>query len=194
MTARVLVVHCHPNPDSLVSAARDRVISGLTTAGHDIEQLDLYAESFDPVLGVDEWVAHGSSKEPFDRHGELLRWCDTLVFTYPTWFGAQPAMLKGWLDRVWTNGVAYELQPNKASISGRLRNIRRLHVVTTHGSSKLVNSLQGEPGKRVILRGLRALCHPLARGRWHALYGLDTADDRARTKWLADLETTMAGS
>ena len=57
----------------------------------------------------------------------------------------------------------------------RLRNVRRLVAVTTHGSSKLVNMLEGEVGKHTIGRTLRAVCHPLARTTWLAMYGVDTA-------------------
>ena len=52
-------------------------------------------------------------------------------------------------------------------------------AITTHGSSKLVNALEGEVGKRMVTRTLRAACHPLARTRWIAMYGIDTATRRA---------------
>ncbi len=85
-------------------------------------------------------------------------------------------MLKGWFDRVWTQGLGAANLGERSKV----RNIRRIVVVTTHGSSKLVSSVQGEPGKRIALRALRAMCHPLARTRWVALYGLDRSlpDDR----------------
>jgi putative NADPH-quinone reductase len=184
---RVLVVHCHPDPESLVSAAKDRAVSALGDAGHDVVVADLHAEGFDPLLDLDEWRAHAHEHTPdgsLAGHADHLRWADTIVFTYPTWFGGQPAMLKGWLDRVCTNGVAYRLPPGKAHIRGLLRNIRRIVVITSHGSSKWVNGLEGEPGKRVLRRGFRSLCHPLARTRWIALYGVDRAAPAARTQWL----------
>ena len=107
-----------------------------------------------------------------------------LVFVYPTWFGAPPAMLKGWLDRVWVAGVAFDRVPGSNRPRARLMHIRRLSVVTTYGSSRWVNALEGEPGKRLVKRWLRVLCHPLARTRWIALYGLDRADDAARRAFL----------
>ncbi len=60
-----------------------------------------------------------------------------------------------------------------------------MDVVTTHGASKLVNILEGEAGKRMIRRGLRALCHPACRTRWIALYGVDRAA-RSRLEAFAD--------
>ena len=72
------------------------------------------------------------------------------MLVYPTWWSGQPAMLKGWIDRVWVAGVAWDLPPGANVLRARLRNVRRIVVVTTHGSSKLVNALEGEAGKRTV--------------------------------------------
>ena len=109
-------------------------------------------------------------------HARRLRAAEALVLVHPTWWGGQPAILKGWFDRVWAAGVAFTLVPGSTRPRAGLRNLRRLVVVTTHGSSKWTNALQGEPGKHLVGRGLRPLCHPLARTRWIALYGLDRVD------------------
>jgi putative NADPH-quinone reductase len=73
----------------------------------------------------------------------------------------------------------------------RLQNVRRLVVVTTYGSSRWINAIEGEPGKRLVLRWLRVLCHPLARSRWIALYGMDSSDEAARVAFLARVERTL---
>ncbi len=109
------------------------------------------------------------------RYADDLRWCETLVLVYPTWWSGQPAMLKGWIDRVWANGVAWTLPAGSSRIRPLLCNVRRIVVVTTHGSSKLVNSLQGEGGKRVVTRALRSLCSRRCRTTWVAMYGVDTS-------------------
>jgi putative NADPH-quinone reductase len=192
----VLVVHCHPVADSLGAAARDRVLAGLARGRHDARVIDLYAEGFQPVLSRTEWEAQREplSSKPADvhRHAEALRWAQALVLVYPTWWGGQPAMLKGWIDRVWVEGVAYTLPPGADRIRPLLRNLRRLVVVTTHGSPKRVNVLQGEPGKRVVLRQLRALCRRRGRGRWIALYGVDQADEARRRAFLDRVEHRLS--
>ena len=153
--APVLVVYAHPDPVSFTAEVRDRVVSTLTRRGQTVDVLDLYGEAFDPVFNVDDLRAHDDHLPPSGvvaEHVERLHRAGTIVFVYPTWYGGPPAMLKGWIDRVFTLGVP-------------LRNIRRLVVVTSHGSSKGVNALGGEPGKRMIFRTLRVLSHPLARSR-----------------------------
>ena len=191
---RVLVVHCHPDPASLVAAARDRAVAGLRGAGHDVRVTDLYADGFDPCFGADDLRRHlepGVAPDA-ERHADDLRWCQALVLVYPTWWSGQPAMLKGWIDRVWARGVAWELPPGTNRIRPLLRDVRRIVAITTHGSSKFVNALEGEAGKRTMTRALRLLCHPRCRTSWIALYRVDTAPESARTAFLERVERRMS--
>jgi putative NADPH-quinone reductase len=192
---RALVVYCHPLPTSFAAASRDRVLAVLRAGGHEVRLHDLYAEGFQPELTAWErqhQFAPTEEKPEIAAHADDLRWCDTLVLVYPTWFSAQPAMLKGWLDRVWVDGVAYDLPEGSNRIRGKLRNIRRIVVVTSHGSSKFINALQGESGKRVISRGLRVLCHRWTRVHWIALYAIDRCSTRERDAFLQKVERKLA--
>ena len=187
---RVLLVLAHPVPASLVAAAAERAKAAAERAGHEVRVIDLYRDGFDPVLSLPQWRSHeaGHAGRPdVVDHAASLRWAESLLFVYPTWFGAQPAILKGWFDRVWIEGVAFRLAAG-GGVRPALRNIRRIVVVTTHGSSKTLNSLQGEPGKRVLLRGMRMLCHPLCRSSWIAFYGNDRASAADRAAFLDRVE------
>ncbi len=187
---RVLVVYCHPNDGSFVASVRDRVLSGLRAGGGEVRVEDLYADGFDPLLGADEHRDHlvPGIAPSLQRYADDLSWCDTLVLVYPTWWAGQPGMLKGWIDRVWTCGVAFTVPPGSATLRPGLRNIRRLVAVTTHGSPKYVNAIEGEGGKRTLTRSLRAMCHPLARTTWLAMYGVDTSTPEQRDRFLARVE------
>lgn len=191
---RVLVVHCHPDPDSFVAAARDRALTGLATAGHEVRVRDLYADGFDPVLTADEHRTHTQPGVPAElrEHADDLRWAEALVFVYPTWWSGQPALLKGWFDRVWAAGVAWELPDGADRLRPLLRNVRRIVAVTTHGSSKLVNALEGETGKRTLTRSIRLMCSPRTRTTWCALYGVDTCSAERRTRFLDRVERTLS--
>ena len=74
----------------------------------------------------------------------------------------------------------------------RLTNVRRIVVVTTHGSSKLINAIEGESGKRTATRSLRLMCSRRTRTTWCAVYGLDTADAEKRERFLARVERTLS--
>jgi NAD(P)H dehydrogenase (quinone) len=183
---RALVVYCHPSPDSFVAAVRDRVVAGLTDAGAEVRLTDLYADGFEPgFTAIDRQRHLEPGTDPSIRHhADDLAWCDTLVLVYPTWWSGQPAMLKGWIDRVWVNGVAWSLPPGANRLRAELRNVRRLVAVTTHGSPKWINMIEGENGKRTVTRSLRTMCHPLARTTWLAMYGLDSATPEQRAAFL----------
>jgi putative NADPH-quinone reductase len=136
----------------------------------------------------------GQPARPDDvqAHAARLEWADALVLVYPTWWGAQPAILWGWLDRVWIEGVAFTRPPRVRRARPSLRNIRHLVAITTHGSPKWINAIEGEPGKRVVLRRMRTCCHPRATTRWIALYGVDRSDDAERQAFLRRVERSMA--
>lgn len=191
---KALVVYCHPNPESLVAAARDRALAGLAGAGHEVRVTDLYADGFEPSMSADERLTHGDPGVDADlqMYADDLGWAEVLVLVYPTWVSGQPAMLKGWIDRVWVAGVAWDLPEGAKVLRPRLDNIRRIVAVTTHGSSKFVNSLQGEGGKRTVTRSIRTMCSKFTRTTWCALYGLDTADESKRTAYLDRVERTLA--
>lgn len=191
---RVLLVHCHPNPESLVAAAKDRALAGLAGGGHEVRLVDLYADGFEPAMTAHERRTHqepGVAPE-LQHYADHLAWAEALVLVYPTWWSGQPAMLKGWFDRVWVAGVAWELPAGANVIRPLLANIRRIVVVTTHGSPKYLNALEGESGKRVALRAIRAMCSKRTRTTWCAVYGLDTADHAERTAWLDRVERTLS--
>jgi NAD(P)H dehydrogenase (quinone) len=202
---RVLLVSAHPVPDSYVAAVRAAAISGLAAGGHDVDDLDLDAESFQPLLTRAEWEGHrwtgvgtrrsaprGRLSADVAAHAARLRAADALVLVYPTWWGAPPAIMKGWLDRVWVEGVAFSFRPDGRRARHELRRIRYLVAITTHGSPKRINAVEGEPGKRLVLRQLRAACHPRVRTRWIACYGIDQSDEARRRSFLGHVERAMA--
>ena len=188
------LISCHPSETSFTAAARDRALAGLAAGDHEVRVTDLYADGFVPELSAWERTNHLSppdTKPEITAYADNLRWCEALVFVYPTWWAGQPAMLKGWIDRVWVAGVAYELPEGATRIRPLLRNIRRLAVITSHGSSKFINSLEGEGGKRVVNRSLRVLCNTKARTTWLALYSIDTTSDVKRATHLDRVEKAM---
>ncbi len=189
----VLIVYCHPLPTSFVASVRDRVVAALDRTRHVVRVTDLYADGFDPCFDAHDRRTHLESgvAPALQSYADDLRWCEVLVLVYPTWWSGQPAMLKGWMDRVWANGVAWTLPAGTKRIRPLLRNVRRIVVVTTHGSSKPINSLQGEGGKRVVTRALRSLCSRRCRTTWVAMYGVDTSTAEQRQKFLDRVERRL---
>ena len=184
---RVLIVYCHPNPESYTAAVRDVVRGNAEAVGAEVRVLDLYANGFDPVLSQGELEAYETvpgNTQTVQDHVDAIRWCDTLVFVYPTWWYAHPAMLKGWLDRVLLPGVAFDM-PEGGDIRPTLTHIERLGVFTTCGASRWLTFFIGFPGKRMILRGIRILCAKRCRTAFVAHYLMDASTQDTRSRHLA---------
>jgi putative NADPH-quinone reductase len=193
---RALVVHAHPSARSFSRALCDATERGLQRAGHAVDVVHLDDEGFGAAMTSEERLAYHSSDPIRDptvaRHAELVRRAEALVFVYPTWWAAQPAILKAWLERVLVPGVAFHLDPRTHRVRRDLRNLRRLAGVTTYGSDRAYVRILSDPGRRTITRTLRTLCHPLCRSTWLGLYGMDTATDAQRRAFLERVEQRMA--
>lgn len=184
---RALIVHSHPNPESFSAHLRDTVVTTLEGKGAETRVIDLYRDGFEPVMGLDEWRGYHTPEEnerPVAQHIAHLRWCDTLIFVYPTWWFGLPAMLKGWLDRVLVPHATFALPTEDRPIRPLLSNITTLAAITTCGASFLQSKFIGEPGRRTLLRGIRFICHPRCRTRYAALYKIDSSTHAGRTAFV----------
>ena len=186
---RALVIYCHPREDSITAAVRDTVLDRLRAQGAELRVIDLYARGFQPALGAEEhrlYLDDAVNRQGLERDVDDLRWCDTLIFVYPTWWYGLPAMLKGWMDRVLLPGVAF-LMPDAMNrdIRPGLTHITRLGVFTTCGASWWLTRFVGAPGRRTILRGLRLMCHRRCRTVFAAHYLMDSSTPESRARHLA---------
>lgn len=184
---KLLVVYCHPRPDSFTAAIRDVAIDALANAGHAVDLLDLYAEGFDPVMSAAErgdYHTREVNRAPVAHHLARVKAADGLIFIYPTWWYAQPAMLKGWLERVFLPHETFSMPENNQPIRGLLSNIRLIVAVTTLGSPRWWWWLMGMPGRRILLTGIRGICAPGCKTRWLALHRIDVVGKEARKAHL----------
>jgi putative NADPH-quinone reductase len=87
-------------------------VAALRENGHSVRFHDLYVERFDPVLGHAE-IQRGAELDPIvAEHCRELSACEGLVIVHPNWWGQPPALLKGWVDRVFRAGTAYRFAEN----------------------------------------------------------------------------------
>jgi putative NADPH-quinone reductase len=191
---RVLVVHCHPDPESYSAALRETALAALAEAGHETRLIDLYAEGFDPALSPAAWRDYEDplvNRKGLENHIAALKWAEGLVVIYPTWWYGAPAMLKGWLDRVWLPDVAFTL-PRSGDIKPLLTNIRKLGVVTTCGATWWLTQLVGAPGRNLFLRGCRFLMAKNCRTVFLAHYAMDRSTPGSRERFRRKVARRMA--
>ena len=131
---KVLIVFTHPVKKSFNRAILERVNAGLSSAGHEVQTADLYAEGFQPAMIEEDFAQFEDKPMPEDvlREQARVEWSDAIVLIFPYWWWSIPAMLKGWIDRVMSYGWAW-IDPARPE-DGYLKD-RKLLVLTTTGAS-----------------------------------------------------------
>lgn len=153
----VLIVFAHPEEKSLSAALRDTAIDELKAQGHEVKISDLYADGWKavvdredfPTLALDERLkvpaasgqalATDSLTPDVKAEQEKLLWADTVLVQFPLWWFTMPAILKGWVDRVFSYGFAYGVGEHTATRwgdrygEGRMAGKRAMLLVTTGG-------------------------------------------------------------
>jgi NAD(P)H dehydrogenase (quinone) len=192
---RVLVIYAHPLADSFAAALHRAAVAALRQAGHEVDDCDLYAGGFDPVLSAAERRAYNTPSPELagiSDHVVRLQAADALVLCFPTWWYGMPAILKGYFDRVWVPGVAFHLPAGGGAIRPGLANIKKIAVVTTYGAPWwLIRLVLRDPVRAALLGGLGRLCGRGAR-RWLALYNIDAASPARYAAFLARVEREIA--
>jgi len=155
----VLAVFCHPQQDSFSHALLERFITGAEQAGHTVEVADLYREGFDPVMTLRDLQQFEGVPMPPPILAEQARveQSDALCLVFPLWWWSMPAMLKGWLDRVWSAEWAYHWEHDP---SGSLLEPRPCTLLVPAGASSRMMGEHGYDGKIDLLwrRGVLDYC------------------------------------
>jgi NAD(P)H dehydrogenase (quinone) len=107
---KYLVILAHPDKRSFNNSIAEVICDSLTKSGNDVIFHNLYEENFDPVLSIDEINRKFSFDEIIQKHNVELSKSDHLIFIHPDWWGQMPAILKGWLDRVFRQGTVFEYE------------------------------------------------------------------------------------
>ncbi|MFO1070658.1 MAG: NAD(P)H-dependent oxidoreductase [Geminicoccaceae bacterium] len=192
---RILVVHAHPVAESFSTALFRTVCETLSLRGHEVRPMDLYAIGFDPVMSRAERIAYhdrGTNAAPVADQLEALKWAEGLIFVYPTWWYSLPAMLKGWLDRVWVPHETFRMPEGNQPVTGLMTNIRLIGGVSTYGAPWLWTRWMGDPGRRIILRGIGAICARKRQTFWLALHKMDSVTPEQRAAFLAKVKATVS--
>ena len=191
---RVLLVFCHPVETSYHAALHATARAALEAAGHEVDDCDLYAEGFDPVLGREERLHYhdlSRNQAPVARYVARLLAAQALVLDFPVWTFGPPAMLKGFFDRVLVPGVGFRLDAAGRYHPG-LGHIRKLGAITTYGQPHWKALLVGDPPRRFVTRVLRGATGKAIPVVYLAHYHMNVSTDATRRRFLARVERAMA--
>jgi len=122
---RYFIVYAHPEPKSLSSHLKNRAVAALEAAGHEVVVSDLYAMGWKAVYDAKDFPERkdnaplnydkasgeayktGTQAADIAEEQQKLLWADVVVLQFPMWWYSMPAILKGWVDRVYAYGFAY---------------------------------------------------------------------------------------
>jgi putative NADPH-quinone reductase len=190
---RILVLYAHPVESSFGAAVHAKLVHSLRGRGHEVDDCDLNAEGFDPVMTRQDRIEYHDVKVNRGRVGayvDRLMRAEALCFSFPVWNMGFPAILKGFVDKVFLPGVSFHLKENGDYVPG-LRNVHRLGVACTYGGDRLRTFLAGDPIRRYITRSLRVNCALGARCDYVACYDMNHTTPERRAAFLEKVEKTF---
>ncbi len=186
---KYLVIYAHPNPKSFNHAIKEKVEARLKREGAQYDVRDLYELGFDPVLKGSDFMGFKQGKPPEDimREQDFIKNADTLIFIHPVWWFGQPAVLKGYIDRVFSFGFAYT--SDEKGLRGLLNGKKAVILNTTGGSEADYkdNGFKDALGKTMDigifgLCGIKVILHKF----FHAV---PAVSNEAREEMLQDIST-----
>ena len=155
----VFIVYCHPSHHSLTHALLESFVKGLEEAGHTHEISDLYAMGFCSDLSEAEFLRASGRDPKASLPADVLREqqkivkADALLFFYPLWWSEVPAKLKGWFDRVYTQGFAFDYVDGQHVLPGNFKKIRKAIAVCSagHTAEHLEETGMAEGMRKILL-------------------------------------------
>ncbi len=190
----ISVILGHPYARSFNHAIAERVVAALQSAGHRIAFHDLYAEGFDPLLSEHELATDDVRMNALvAQHCQELGLADGIVVIHPNWWGMPPAIVKGWIDRVFRPGVAYRFADDDDGSgvpTGLLRARAAVVLTTSNTPAERERAVFGDPLETIWRNCVFGFCglRQVTRRNFGVIAG-SSAEQRAA--WLAEAAATV---
>ena len=190
---KVMVIYAHPYDKSYNHAILESTLDGLKEANHEVDLLDLNKDGFNPVMTSEDLYSLSLSK-PVDpkvlEYQSRIENAQHLVFIFPVWYESVPAILKGFLDKVFSNGWAYKSVPGKNTPIGQLTHLNAT-VISTMGMPKMIyRLLYNNALKGVLIKGTLKFSG-IKNIKWINMDNIQTVSNEKRSKWLVDVKEYM---
>ena len=129
-----LIIYTHPNPESLNAYLKNSLVEYLKQSHHEVVVRDLYLLNFNPVLSLEDMAGQrqGTVADDVKQEQSFINWCDCITFIHPIWWTGLPALMKGYIERVFSYGFAYRYDQGiqKGLLVGK-----QTVIINTHGKS-----------------------------------------------------------
>lgn len=129
-----LIIYAHPNEGSLNGHFKNKLVEKLQQNNHGVVVRDLYQQDFNPVLSLEDMAGQrkGLVSEDVQQEQAFISWADCITFIHPIWWTGLPAIMKGYIDRIFSYGFAYRYDQGvqKGLLLGK-----QAFIINTHGKS-----------------------------------------------------------
>jgi NAD(P)H dehydrogenase (quinone) len=183
------VILAHPHKGSFNHAIAETASATLREMGFEIYFRDLYADKFNPVMPYQETTEDGGMESVIQTYCEEISASDAVVVVHPNWWGQPPAILKGWMDRVLRQGVAFEFSEGGESL-GKLKAKAALILNTANTPLEKELELYGDPLDALWKTQVFGLCG-IKKVHRRVYTPIIISNPEQRKKWLEDVKETV---
>lgn len=180
---KTLVVIGHPKKESFSHAISNAYIKGTRNRGDEVRIIDLATLKFNPHLYL-SFESKQELEEDLKRSQEDILWADHLVFIYPIWWSLYPAVLKGFIDRVFLPGFSFEYKENGMP-NGLLKG-KTSSIIATADSPNFYRRLLGDPAMKALKRDTLKFCGIKTKNT-KLIGGVRGSDSEKRKRWLEQI-------
>ncbi|MBF0362570.1 MAG: NAD(P)H-dependent oxidoreductase [Oligoflexia bacterium] len=188
---KTLIVYAHPNPKSFTAAIANTVAEQIKINGGEIKIKDLYRSGFNPIMsGSDlQSIFSGNIPEDIKREQNDVAWANRLIMVYPIWWLDKPALLKGWIDRVFVYGFAYTI--NKTGIEGLLKHDMALTIQLAGSPQAAYESKNWNWALTPSLTDRAFDFCGIKNSKVHSLVGVGSSTPEQRQEWLREVTSIV---
>lgn len=189
----ILVILGHPDINSFNYAIAESAIEELKKNGYTVIFHDLHKEGFDPIVQKEEILRSGKINRIIEKHCKELASCDGIIVIHPNWWGQPPAIVKGWIDRVFRPGVAYEFQEGdsgEGAAIGLLKAKTAIVFNTSNTNEERENQVFHDPLEIIWKNCIFDLCG--VKNFYRRMFRIVvTSSMEQRKSWLNEVEKTI---
>lgn len=187
---KVTIIYAHPNPKSFNKAILDKAIETLNELKAEYRLIDLYKDFKKLALDREDFerINKGEMPEDVIKFQDDIVWADKLIFIFPLWWWSYPAILKGFIDRVFLNGFAYKFDTGLIKL---LKNEKALIFMTTGGSKEEYTKGNGiELIKLPLEKGVLDFCG-ISNSETHIFFAIPSSSEEDRRKYLDEVKESI---
>lgn len=184
-----LIIYAHPNPESFNAAIKNKILTTLKTKRIPFRLIDLYAENYNPVLSLDE--LKGKTTDETIHFQKIISESTNIIFVFPVFWFRAPAILEGFIDKVFVPGFAYRFKQlfGKYGMPIPMLSDKKVLTIVTHGAPALpVKTIYVNAVKFRFLLGFLSFCFNLFKCQFLQLWSVPFIEQKVREKYLMKVE------